>query len=270
MNTVVRVSYMTYASIHHKKKFRRSRLLPCLTALTLAWGAHAAGRASLPAAETPVAQIFRTASVAALGPAQTIGDGVELFEPKDPALLGLPEPSAVQLLRVDPSRASVRVALAHDRTSGAEPVAGITARHQAMAATNAGFFNVKTGQPVGVVKVGGELVSDAPLPRGAVAVPWGPDGVRGVRSRANAPDAALHVERRTHRLPDRRRQHAAAPRAADALHAAVGSHDRYRRERHRVDRFRIARQDRRASPRRRQPHSGKRRGAVVRRRHRRP
>lgn len=113
-----------------------------------------------------------------LGPPQPIADGVELFEPRDPESLGLPVPLAIQVLHLDPARADLRVALAHDRTSGAEPVASISARHEAVAATNAGFFNVPTGEPVGIVKVGGELVSDAPLPRGAVAMRCGPDGVR--------------------------------------------------------------------------------------------
>jgi hypothetical protein len=113
-----------------------------------------------------------------LGPPQPIADGVELFEPRDPEPLGLPVPLAIQVLHLDPARADLRVALAHDHTSGAEPVASISARHEAVAAINAGFFNVQTGEPVGLVKVGGELVSDAPLPRGAVAMRCGPDGVR--------------------------------------------------------------------------------------------
>ena len=46
----------------------------------------------------------------------------------------------------------------------------IAARHHAIAAVNAGFFNTKNGDPASVLKIAGELVSDATLPRGVVAI----------------------------------------------------------------------------------------------------
>jgi hypothetical protein len=52
----------------------------------------------------------------------------------------------------------------------AERVDAIAQRHQAIAAINGGFFNVKNGEPQSVLKVNGELVSDATLVRAAVAI----------------------------------------------------------------------------------------------------
>jgi hypothetical protein len=60
---------------------------------------------------------------------------------------------------------------------GAERVDSIAARHKAIAAVNAGFFNVKNGEPAGLLKVGGELVSDTGLTRGVVAI-HSPEGRR--------------------------------------------------------------------------------------------
>jgi hypothetical protein len=46
-------------------------------------------------------------------------------------------------------------------------------RANVLAAVNAGFFNINNGEPVGLLKVGGELVSDTPITKGAVAI-WSP------------------------------------------------------------------------------------------------
>ncbi|MCU0251501.1 MAG: phosphodiester glycosidase family protein [Vicinamibacterales bacterium] len=77
---------------------------------------------------------------------------------------------AVQILRLDPAKVDLRSALARDRVMQLETVPDIAARTGAMAAVNAGFFNVKNGDPAGVLELGDELVSDSPLTRGAVGI----------------------------------------------------------------------------------------------------
>src|SRR5262245_34375156 len=52
----------------------------------------------------------------------------------------------------------------------AERVDAIAARQQAVAAVNGGFFNTRNGEPVSLLKVNGELVSDNTLARGIVAI----------------------------------------------------------------------------------------------------
>jgi hypothetical protein len=52
----------------------------------------------------------------------------------------------------------------------AERVGDIAMRHGAIAAVNGGFFNVKNGEPMGLLKVAGELVSDNTVAKGAVII----------------------------------------------------------------------------------------------------
>ena len=103
-----------------------------------------------------------------LGKPEPVADGVQLYRLTDPALLTPPAPVAVQMLRLDPSRVDLRSALAQDRVMRLETVPEMAARAGAIAAVNAGFFVVKNGDPAGVLEIGGELVSDATLTRGAV------------------------------------------------------------------------------------------------------
>ncbi|HSC27412.1 MAG TPA: phosphodiester glycosidase family protein [Vicinamibacterales bacterium] len=104
-----------------------------------------------------------------LGTPDVVVTGVLRYQLADPGLLEPPGPIAVQVLRLDPDRIHLRSALAQDEVMGTETVAEIAARHQAIAAVNAGFF-LPNGDPAGVLKVDGELVSDTARPRGAVAV----------------------------------------------------------------------------------------------------
>jgi hypothetical protein len=104
-----------------------------------------------------------------LGPAQRVADGVLLYRLDDPALLEPPGPIQVQALRLDPSRVTLEAALADDRVPARETVLQIATRRQALAAVNAGFFG-PTGDPAGLLKVAGRLVSDTRRPRGAVAI----------------------------------------------------------------------------------------------------
>jgi hypothetical protein len=105
-----------------------------------------------------------------LGSPERVADGVQLYRLADPNLLTPPGRVAIQILRLDPSRVTLRSALAHDRIMQPETVPELAARTQAIAAVNAGFFNVKNGEPAGLLKVAGELVSDTNLPRGAVGI----------------------------------------------------------------------------------------------------
>ena len=105
-----------------------------------------------------------------LGAAKSIAPGVDLFQTTDTTLVDPPAPIAVYLLRLDPDRVVIESALSNDEVMDAERVDGIARRHNALAAVNAGFFNVKNGEPAGVLKIAGELVSDTTLTRGAVAI----------------------------------------------------------------------------------------------------
>jgi hypothetical protein len=96
----------------------------------------------------------------------------------------------VYLLRLDLDRVRIDSALSNDEVVDAERVDSIARRRQAIAAVNAGFFNVKNGEPVSVLKVGGELVSDATLTRGVVAI-----GTRaGERQEFDFDQAAVKLE----------------------------------------------------------------------------
>ena len=105
-----------------------------------------------------------------LGAPEAVAPGVDLFRSTDASLVDPTGPIAVFLLRLDPARVHLDAALSNDEVMDAERVLDIATRRQAIAAVNAGFFNVKNGEPAGVLKVAGELVSDNPVTRGIVAI----------------------------------------------------------------------------------------------------
>jgi hypothetical protein len=105
-----------------------------------------------------------------LGKPEKVADGVQLYRLDNPNLLDPPGPVSVQILRLDPARVDLRSALARDRVMQLETVPEMAARANALAAVNAGFFNVKNGDPAGVLELGDELVSDSLLTRGAVGI----------------------------------------------------------------------------------------------------
>ena len=105
-----------------------------------------------------------------LGAPKAIAPGVDLFHTSDTSLVQPEGPIAVYLLRVDPARVVIESALSNDEVVDAERVDGIARRHNALAAVNAGFFNVKNGEPAGVLKIAGELLSDTTVTRGAIAI----------------------------------------------------------------------------------------------------
>jgi hypothetical protein len=105
-----------------------------------------------------------------LGKPEAVAEGVQLYRVSDPRALDPIGPVAIQILRLDPSKVDLRCALAQERPMSLETVADISARHKALAAINAGFFIVKNGDPVGVLEIDKELVSDTTLTRGAVGI----------------------------------------------------------------------------------------------------
>jgi hypothetical protein len=105
-----------------------------------------------------------------LGPAEPVAPGVAKYLVTDAALVDGQGPIRAYLLELDLDRVELRSVLSNDRVLDAERVDAMAARHQAVAAVNAGFFVVRTGEPAGVLKVSGELVSDGALTRGALAI----------------------------------------------------------------------------------------------------
>jgi hypothetical protein len=108
-----------------------------------------------------------------LSAGETVAPGVTFHTSTDATLV---EPAAsihVSLLRLDPLRARLTSLLSHDQVMYAEPVREMAERSRAVAAVNAGFFNVNNGEPVGLLKVAGLLVSDTPVTKGAVGI-WSP------------------------------------------------------------------------------------------------
>jgi len=138
---------------------------------------HTRSRAATPLRVLPLAAAVATALVAALaaqsvpprlGPPETVAAGIELYRISDPNLITPPGPIAVQLLRIDPGRVRFETALAQDTVLGTETVPDMARRANAIAAVNGGFF-LPSGEPAGLFVIDGDLVSDAPRQRGAVA-----------------------------------------------------------------------------------------------------
>jgi len=105
-----------------------------------------------------------------LGGAQSIAPGIDYFTSTDKTLVDSAGPIALYLLELDPARVRLTDTLARGEALGFDTVNNIAARHNAIAAINGGYFNRTTGEPVGVLKVGGELVSDYPIVRGVVLI----------------------------------------------------------------------------------------------------
>lgn len=105
-----------------------------------------------------------------LSASSQVADGVEYFTSTDQSLAEPPGPTAVYLLKLDPSRVQLSSVHAKDEIMGLETVDGIANRHGAVAAINGGFFNTKNGEPVALLKESGELVSDSPAVKGAVII----------------------------------------------------------------------------------------------------
>ncbi|MEO8481710.1 MAG: phosphodiester glycosidase family protein [Acidobacteriota bacterium] len=104
-----------------------------------------------------------------LGTAEAVAPGVVFYRAADESLVDGAGPIAVFLLKIDPADAHVAVALSNDEVVDAESVVDIAARRGALAAVNGGYFNAN-GEPLGLLKVAGELVSDSTASKGVVIV----------------------------------------------------------------------------------------------------
>lgn len=115
-----------------------------------------------------------------LGAPDRVAPGVDFYRNNDATLVNRVGPIAVFLVRVDPVQARMASVLSNGRVLDAEAVSDIARRHNAPVAVNGGFFNRSNGEPTGLLKVDGELVSDSSLARGVVIVhspPGGPTGL---------------------------------------------------------------------------------------------
>jgi exopolysaccharide biosynthesis protein len=80
---------------------------------------------------------------------------------------------AIHALVVDPRLARLKLARAMDEIVGAETTSSMAARHGAIAAINGGYFRttgVARGEPVGMLAIGGKLLSEPVSQRAALAV----------------------------------------------------------------------------------------------------
>jgi len=112
-----------------------------------------------------------------LGTPTLVAPGVELYALTDSALVNGEGPIAIHLLKLDPAKVRIASALSNDEVMDvAAPVDAIAARHHALAAINGGYFNRANGDPMGLLKVAGEIVSDSTLVRGAVIIYSPPSG----------------------------------------------------------------------------------------------
>ena len=105
-----------------------------------------------------------------LSPPEAVAPGIQLFTSTDRSLVDDAGPVALYLLKLDPRRVKLTDTLARGEVLGMETVDAIAAEHHAVAAINGGFFNRANGEPVGVLKVNGELVSDYQIVRGVVLI----------------------------------------------------------------------------------------------------
>ncbi len=106
---------------------------------------------------------------------QTIAPGVEYLqiargESSSDDTTG---PWLINMLRVDPSRASLRVFHALDEGVGLETTSSLTARHKAVAAINGGYFRTTgpfRGESVGLLMLDGKLISEPHHDRAALGL----------------------------------------------------------------------------------------------------
>ena len=121
------------------------------------------------------AQDPRSPLSSALGPPRHVGNGITLFrvDGADPASPDLPQ--SIRLLRLDTGRVRLASALATGEIPGRATVADVAHRVGAIAAVNAGFFS-PVGEPVGLLRIDGRLLSDTSRARGAVALDARPSG----------------------------------------------------------------------------------------------
>jgi hypothetical protein len=109
-------------------------------------------------------------TVPGLGTGRPVAPGVLHFTLTDPGLVEPRAPISVQLLRLDLAQVDLTTDLALGERQGRATVLSAARRRQAIAAVNAGFFALHNGDPIGPLRIDGELVSDGTLGRAAAAL----------------------------------------------------------------------------------------------------
>jgi hypothetical protein len=107
--------------------------------------------------------------VITLGAGREIAPGVRYYRPAHPSL-DPASPVVIHALRLDPALVDLTTDLALGDRQGRGTVADAVRRRRAIAGVNAGFFNLKNGDPNGPLRIDGMLVSHSTLSRGAVAI----------------------------------------------------------------------------------------------------
>lgn len=116
------------------------------------------------------AGVLLSAQSSWLSAPEQIAPGIEYFTSADQSLADPPGPSAVYLLKLDPSKVQLDAVHAKSQIMGLDTVDAIARSTKAVAAVNAGFFNTRNGDPATVLKIAGEFVSDATMTRGVVII----------------------------------------------------------------------------------------------------
>jgi hypothetical protein len=134
---------------------------------------------------------------------EAVAPGIQYFTSTDRSLVEDAGPVAIHLLKLDPRLVRLTDTLAKGEVLGMDTVDTIAARHHALAAINGGFFNRANGEPVGTLKVNGELVSDYPVIRGVVLIKSPAAGVTSLEfdQVAVRMTAAFTIGARTWRVP---------------------------------------------------------------------
>lgn len=118
------------------------------------------------------------------GTATQIAPGVTYYALDAPAYLGADAPISARMLELRTRDVRLDLELGKDGRQGRDTVPSMAARRGAIAAVNAGFFGA-SGDPAGLFKIDGLLVSDTARPRGAVAFAR-PDGAPLIFDRVTA------------------------------------------------------------------------------------
>ena len=149
-----------------------------LALLLTAWFLAGAGLGPLPATTWEPPRVLASARAGGppgartpgfLGAPERIADGIDLYRVDGTGLTRPASPQSIRLLRLDPRRVRLDSALATGEIPGRATVRHIAQRAGALAAVNAGFFS-PAGDPTGVLKIAGRLLSDTRRARGAVAL----------------------------------------------------------------------------------------------------
>ncbi|MEX2272337.1 MAG: phosphodiester glycosidase family protein [Vicinamibacterales bacterium] len=106
---------------------------------------------------------------------EQIAPGIHFYQLNEASYFGPGAPISARLLEIGPKAARLDLELGTGGSQGRDTVPAMAQRRGAIAAVNAGFF-APTGDPAGIFKIDGLLVSDTARPRGAVgfARPDGP------------------------------------------------------------------------------------------------